>query len=234
MHITFDMETIPSQDPEILATISEEIAPPGNISKQETIDAWNRDKKPAEIDKAWRKTSLDGLLGHVAVVSAAFNDEEPVAFYVPGTPSGKQVAAGEANVLRDFFDWVRERTAGQRATFVGHNIVGFDLLFLWQRCIVLGVQAHRSVPLNAKPYDERIFDTMRAFTAGDRTKYVSMDKLAKACGLQGKTDGMDGSQVWDYVNAGRIEDVAAYCKDDVRVARAIHQRMQGVAALAVA
>lgn len=154
--------------------------------------------------------------------------------YVRGAKTGAQVAAGEAGVLRDFFDWVRERTAGQRVTFVGHNISGFDLLFLWQRCIVLDVPAHRSVPLNAKAYDERIFDTMRAFTAGDRTKYVSMDKLAKACGLPGKPDGMDGSKVWDYVRDGRLDEVAAYCQDDVRVARAIHQRMQRVAALSVA
>jgi hypothetical protein len=234
MHIHFDIETIPSQSDDVREALTADITPPGNISKPETIAAWNRDKRPAEAEKAWRKTALDGLLGHVAVIGAAFNDEEPVSFHVADALGGPEVAAGEAQVLRGFFDWLRDRTSGQRAIFVGHNIVNFDLLFLWQRCIVLGVPAHRSMPLNARPYDERIFDTMRAWTAGDRTRFVSLDNLAQACGLKGKTEGMDGSQVWDYVNAGRIGEVADYCKDDVRATREIHRRMQSVAALSIA
>ena len=34
-------------------------------------------------------------------------------------------------------------------------------------------------------------------------------------GLPGKPDGIDGSQVKAYFNAGRIQEIADYCKSDV-------------------
>jgi hypothetical protein len=34
-------------------------------------------------------------------------------------------------------------------------------------------------------------------------------------GLPGKPDGIDGSQVEAYFNAGRIQEIADYCKSDV-------------------
>ena len=58
--------------------------------------------------------------------------------------------------------------------------------------------------------------------AGNR---ISLDKLCKALGLPGKADDIDGSKVWDFVKAGRIAEVAEYCKDDVRKARACHERI---------
>jgi hypothetical protein len=45
-----------------------------------------------------------------------------------------------------------------------------------------------------------------------------------AFGLPGK-GGVDGSMVAGMVRAGRIDEVAAYCADDVRRVRAIYQRM---------
>ena len=44
---------------------------------------------------------------------------------------------------------------------------------------------------------------------------VKLDDLAKAFGLPGKPDGMEGSQVDAYVQAGRIREVAEYCESDV-------------------
>ena len=34
-------------------------------------------------------------------------------------------------------------------------------------------------------------------------------------GLEGKPDGIDGSQVEAYCNAGRIQEIADYCQSDV-------------------
>jgi predicted PolB exonuclease-like 3'-5' exonuclease len=44
---------------------------------------------------------------------------------------------------------------------------------------------------------------------------VKLDDLARTLGLPGKPDGMEGSQVADYVRSGRIAEVAAYCESDV-------------------
>ena len=44
---------------------------------------------------------------------------------------------------------------------------------------------------------------------------VKLDELSRIMGLPGKPDGIDGSQVEAHFNAGRIQDIADYCKSDV-------------------
>jgi hypothetical protein len=69
-----------------------------------------------------------------------------------------------------------------------------------------------------------VFDTMLMW-AGSKGR-VSMDKLCSALGVMAKGEELggeeiDGSMVWDFIKAGRIEDVATYCKGDVIRARRI-------------
>lgn len=47
----------------------------------------------------------------------------------------------------------------------------------------------------------------------------TLDDLAKFLGIEGKTAGMDGSQVFDYWQAGRVNEVAEYCRRDVELTR---------------
>lgn len=58
---------------------------------------------------------------------------------------------------------------------------------------------------------------------------VALDRLCAALGLPEKGseigEDIDGAKVWDFVRAGRIEEVAAYCRADVERVRAIHQRL---------
>jgi len=42
-----------------------------------------------------------------------------------------------------------------------------------------------------------------------------LDETSKVIGLPSKPDDIDGSQVEALINAGRIEVVADYCKNDV-------------------
>jgi len=41
-----------------------------------------------------------------------------------------------------------------------------------------------------------------------------MDLYGKLKLGRGKTDGMDGSQVWDYWQQGRVDEICEYCRDD--------------------
>jgi len=114
-----------------------------------------------------------------------------------------------------------------RPTFIGHNIVAFDLRFIFQRAVLNGVIPPSIIPFNARPWDDSVFDTMTAWAGvGNR---VSLDKLCGAFGIAKKGseigDDIDGSKVWDYVRTGRIADVVEYCKGDVERVRAIHRRM---------
>lgn len=219
MLITLDIETCPSQSEELRAEFLANVKAPAQYKKPESIAEWLRENAEAEADAAWRKTSFDGAYGHVCVVGLALDDETPVAIY------NDDWHAHEADVLRHVFDWIDSACMAQpnvRPMFVGHNLVEFDLRFIFQRAVVLGVKPSRFIPFSAKPWDDSVFDTMARW-AGVKDR-VKLDKLAKAFGLQGKGD-IDGSQVWDYVRDGRISEIAEYCKHDVELARAIYKRM---------
>jgi len=217
MIITLDIETIPSSNPQIKADFLTNVRPPATHKKPETIDAWMAENAESEADQQWRKTSFDGAHGHICVLGYAF-DDEPAEQYSTEHPSH------EAEILKCFFGTIDlhcKLNPNVRPIFVGHNVIDFDLRFIYQRAIVLGVKPSINIPFHAKAWDEHVFDTMHRWDAKNRT---SLDKLSRALGLEGKGD-IDGSMVADYVAAGRIAEVAAYCLDDVNLTRQVYKRM---------
>lgn len=220
MKFTIDIETCPAQDPSIKAAIAATIQPPGNISKAETIELWHIEKKPALIEEQWRKTSFDGSCGHICVISVSLDDADPIAFC-----AGGRWLEDERDVLGQLFDFIDTECAKHpnvRPQFIGHNVIDFDLRFIFQRAVVLGIAPSHHIPFAARPWDDAVYDTMTRW-AGTKDR-ISLNKLSKALGLAGKGD-IDGSMVWDYVNAGRIQEVAKYCCDDVSLTRDVYRRM---------
>lgn len=215
MNIYLDIETIPSQSPEVHARIAESVTPPGNISKPETIAAWEADKKPALVKEAIAKTALDGSVGHVCCIGVAINDRPPASYSVHDINK-------EGEIIRYAMDEIRTEMRDP-PIIIGHNVIDFDIRFLWQRAIVLGVSMPNWFPRDPKPWSGEVFDTMTAF-AGSRGK-IGMDRLCLALGLEGKGD-IDGSMIGEMWGAGKHKEIAKYCRDDVNRTRAIHRRMQ--------
>jgi predicted PolB exonuclease-like 3'-5' exonuclease len=239
MNIYFDIETIPSQDPVLVAEIQQRcrdmaeaeaalVTPPASYKQPEAIAKWwgesgNQRKESilagAELkaQEEWRATALDGATGQIVVIGVAINDESPVPLYLPDWKRS------EAHVLKEFFSIVTDACSHTRTRpcFIGHNVTGFDLRFIYQRAVVLGIRPPAHIPFKAKPWDDVVFDTMQQW---DQAKRASMNKLCRAFGLADKGD-LDGSMVWDYVRDGRIAEVAQYCVDDVNRARIFHKRM---------
>jgi len=235
MRIYADAETIPGQGAavrealEVEATAEKaEVKAPSNYKDPDKIAEFVLNKR-AEIDAAmeekWRKTALDGAYGQIAVFSIAIDEAPPVAFYQ------EDWANGERQILRDLFAALvaaYDPATMRRPVFIGHNLIEFDLRFLFQRAIILGIKPPPLIPFQAKPWDDAVFDTMTQW-AGVKNR-VSLDKLCKALGIPGKGselggEEIDGSKVWDFVKAGRIADVATYCKGDVERVRQAHKRM---------
>ena len=247
MDVTIDIETIPAQDPAVIEAIRADLrvnfkAPSdltkekacadlgmtdaGEIkytSKDKALSMWVerfRDEKMEETaQEKWRKTSFDGGSGQLAVIGIALDDAEPVTLY------RGDWANTEAEVLREAFDIIKDAytpSSDRRPVFIGHYVTEFDLRFIFQRAVVLGIKPPSIIPFHARPWDDHVFDTMTRW-AGQKGS-VSLDRLCGALGLPGK-NGMDGSQVWDYVQSGRIAEVAEYCANDVRMARAAYRRM---------
>jgi len=213
MILTFDLETLPTNDPEIIEELAKGIKPPATHKKQETIDAWMIENKESALKELVAKTSFDGALGRIACIAWSIDDE-------PVFASGAEYTELEA--IKVFYDFINMEC--HDVTFCGHNLAGFDLPFLKHRSIIHGIKPPKSLlqAMNAKPWDSCIADTMLMWSS-DSQKRASMDKLCKALGIQGK-EGFDGSQVAETWPVDP-QKVIEYCKDDVRRTRAIYKRI---------
>lgn len=221
MEITIDLETIPTQRADLKELIFKDISPPGNITKPESIEKWIAEKKPAVIEEKYRATALNGAYGEIVCIGWAFGDEEPQCLY-------RDLHESEEAILYEFSKIVYDKVFGvkgqpQILKWIGHYLSGFDLRFLWQRYVINKHQPLFKIPYDAKPWADNIFDTKIEWT-GLTGKGGKLDEICRIFGYEGKGD-IDGSKVWDYVKAGKIEEVAEYCKDDVIKSRLIYNRM---------
>jgi DNA polymerase elongation subunit (family B) len=218
MLLYLDIETIPAQSPEVHARIAETVKPPANYKKADTIAAWEQGEKPALVKEAIAKTSFDGSVGHVCCIGWAWElDGVQIAW--------AETVAGERELLADVMRTLDRRLVDipwQQPVIIGHNIANFDIRFLWQRAIVLGIPMPRWFPRDPKPWGNDVFDTMTAF-AGSRGT-IGMDRLCLALGMDGKGD-IDGSMIADLWAKGEHQKIADYCKADVERTRKIHHRM---------
>lgn len=107
---------------------------------------------------------------------------------------------------------------------VGHNLIGFDLPFIFQRCLVHSISAKPLVDLGE--YRVRgVFDTMHHWWLGAR-RNVSLDDVAWAMGFESsKTDTVEGSKVFDLYRTGNLAAIREYNLNDVRVTRKVYERM---------
>lgn len=107
---------------------------------------------------------------------------------------------------------------------VGHNVIGFDLPFIFQRCLVHEIKTRPFV--NLADYNVRgVFDTMHRWWLGAR-RHVSLDDIAWALGIESsKTADVEGSKVFDLYQAGKLDLIREYNLNDVRVTRRIYERM---------
>jgi predicted PolB exonuclease-like 3'-5' exonuclease len=233
MNLYLDIETVPALDPVVIealrADLREElddalaaVKAPGNYKDEAKIAAFVDDAKAkllaeheAAVQAAYLKTGLDGGAGQICVIGWACDDEEAHSLDID--------ALSEGSVLAAFFDELGDLyRPTNRMRFIGHNHVGFDLPFIWKRARILGIKPPGCLPRNPKPWDDSVFDTMTEW-AGVRER-ISMDKLCRALGIPGKGD-ISGKDVWPMVQAGRIAEVAEYCRGDVERTRAIYKRM---------
>ena len=219
-YLYLDIETLPSDRADVRELLARKVTHPGTISKPETIAKWNAESRPAAIDEAVAKTGLDGTFGRVCVIGWAIDD---------GPVQTVSSATDELGLLVEFLDRLKISHQDLFSTCViGHNITGFDLRFLVQRHIVHGIQPNAVIhrASQAKPWEiDKVYDTMVQWSGGAARPGGSLEKLCMALSIKSPKGEIDGSQVAAAVAAGRIEEVAAYCKRDVEAVRQVHARM---------
>jgi hypothetical protein len=194
------------------------------MSKPETIQKWKEECEQQAIDAEFKKLGLDGTRGQIFCIAWAIDDGE-----VYSVSSKGGALTSEASMLTVFLSNLKSSlysTPGKPEVikWIGHYITGFDLRFIWQRCVVNKVRPSITIPYDAKPWSDNVFDTCSQWKGGGSNTSGSMDAICKAFGIQGKGD-MDGSKVYDEYLAGNYQKIIDYCKDDVERVRQIHKRM---------
>lgn len=232
MNFFIDVETVPNQKPEALATVKAALKPPGTLKKPESIARWWEEESESAAVEIWRKQSLDGGTQGEIVSIAVAGDAGPVW--------GQCRAPGEseAALLVAFGEQVQTMLAAGAVVgpdgrtwpvgdpfFVAHN-AQFDLGFLWRRCLVHGVRLPFDLPGPMARAGKDFACTMQLWAGfGGR---VSLDALCRALGLPSpKDNGMDGSKVFDHWLTGHTSTIAVYNMADVAVLREVWHRLNG-------
>lgn len=243
MKIFIDIETIPNQDPNALSALIEatkaDFHAPSDLSKEQAakelleagysvgkydtkptvIKQWEEvfanQKAPEVAEKAWRKTALNGGYGQIYCIGVAMGYKEPFVIQKDNEKEMLQCLFAKIN------EALKELHSHHGSTvFIGHN-VEWDLRFLYQRCVIQGVEP--TVELIHSKYSPHVFDTMQTWAGfGNR---ISLDELCQILNIPTPKQGIDGSQVWDFVQQGKGQEVMEYCRRDVAAVQAIYRRM---------
>lgn len=224
-NIFIDIETIPTNDPVIIDQIRESIAPPGNITKDESRLKWLEENLESELEKAVRKTALDGLYGEILSIAWSIDNKDINVLY------RKSYNDSEKELLTTFFEKINAEQYDRFENYfpitrwIGHFISGFDLRFIWQRCVINQVTPNVSIPYRAKPWEGIVFDTKIEWSGSSQYSGASsLSKLSYVMLGEGKGD-IDGSNVYDYFMKGEIEKIAEYNKTDVEMVRNLYHLM---------
>jgi predicted PolB exonuclease-like 3'-5' exonuclease len=128
----------------------------------------------------------------------------------------KRALTAFLNLLKDFDPDTDE--------IVGHNILGFDLPFIFQRCLVNNINVRPFIDLSEFRV-RGVFDTMHHWWLGSK-RFVSLDDIAWALGIESsKTAEAEGSKVFEMYQADKLAEIREYNLNDVRLTRKVYERM---------
>lgn len=166
-------------------------------------------KYSKKFQQFYEETNFSGSFGQILCLAYAIDDEPT------------QILTGkEDNILREFW-----RLAKDVDIFIGHNVMDFDLRFLYQRSVVHQVKPTKELSF-ARYRSYPIYDTLREWQHWSSGGGLdSLDALAKALDLPTSKKGIDGSQVYKFYQDGKLEEIYTYCKADVELNRKIYKRM---------
>ena len=125
----------------------------------------------------------------------------------------------EAQLLGGFVTNLPRDEQGRGPVLASFNGNGFDLPVLRYRAMALGVPAPALLGRNGRDYWYRfgwdhldLCDLLSNFGASAKP---SLNEMAALLGIPAKLEGMEGSQVEAFAEAGRLDEIASYCLGDV-------------------
>ncbi len=168
-----------------------------------------KDFEELDFEQYLLNTSFDGSFGRILCIGYAL-DDEPTECLCDGE--------NEEEILKKFWE-----LAENADLFIGHNIIDFDMRFIYQRSIINKVLPTKDL-IFARYRNYPMYDTMKEWTKWAMSS-IGLEQIALALGIPSPKDEIDGSQVYDYYKAGKVKEIAEYCKKDVETTRLVYKRM---------
>lgn len=161
-----------------------------------------------DFDTFFRNTSFQGEFGRILCIGYAVDDQPTDC-----------ISGDEKEMLRKFWGLAKDANL-----FIGHNVMDFDLKFIYKRSVIQNVRPSRELSF-ARYRNNPIFDTMHEWEKWSG-KGTGLHRLSLAMGFASpKEEGIDGSQVYDYFLAGKTDEIIEYCKRDVEATRKVYNRI---------
>lgn len=179
-------------------------------------------------EMAFGETALQGSLGKLLCIGLAIDSrgkaEKPCV--CGQDKETKMLHLDEAKTLRQFWNHLERIDFDASCDLiVGHNILGFDLPFLYHRSMICGVCPSRRL-LEGKPWETAVYDTMEKWQMGKFRDFVGLEELALAFGLDcPKKGAVNGGNLLAAYTDGRHEEIREYCLKDVLCVRELYYRM---------
>jgi len=214
--IVIDIETLPCANDVQIKYLMDSVKADSRIKDPAKIEADIAEKRNEVIGK----TGLDGSFGRVLMVSISDVSSDDITT-IHSDDEVEVLALVQAEIGR-----IVNSTGHTpiRPVIIGHN-VAWDLRFLAQRCVVNGVHIDKKLlPFDSKPWGDEMADTMAAWCGvGNR---ITLDRLCVALGVESPKSEMDGSMVSTYYADGRLNEIIAYNRADVKATKQCYLKMK--------
>ena len=165
-------------------------------------------KKVGTFEEYIALTSFDGAFGRIVCLGWAIDDGPT-----------NSVFGSEKEIIEKFWE-----IAEKAEQFIGFNLMDFDLRFIYQRSVILGIKPPTIIPL--RHYSSSpVYDVMWEWCRWTKPT-IKLHNLAKAMDLKSSKDGgIEGKDVAKAFEDGRIKEIAEYCEKDVEVTRQIYKKL---------
>ncbi|HEY3055535.1 MAG TPA: ribonuclease H-like domain-containing protein [Thermoanaerobaculia bacterium] len=192
-------------------------------------------KSEAEAEEEKRRGALSPFTGSIVAIGVvnAETGKSCAMYEVPGQTElitrkdGNRtlICGTEKQILEKFWDYLDK---GDR--FISFNGRQFDGPFLMIRSAIHGLQPKRDLIGNRYRFHPNC-DLREVLnfngTVNARQMRFNLDLACKSFGIaSSKADGMDGRSVETMYRAGRHEDIALYCLQDVRATAELYMKLE--------
>lgn len=201
MKLFFDIETLPAAGDkmDLIKSFWEDSRKKSGTKEAKGIN---------DFDTFFRNTSFQGEFGRICCIGYAVDDKP-----------AECLSGDEKDILQKFWGIAKDADL-----FIGHNVMEFDFRFVYKRSIINNIRPSRNLNF-ARYRSDPIFDTMKEWEKWG-AQGTSLHKLSIALGISSpKEEGIDGSKVYDYFLAGKLNDICKYCMRDVEATRKVYKRM---------